>query len=541
MSYNSGSGHGYNIPPLNNNRSNYEDWKFKVSALLRIKGLMGITRGTEKCSPQTVEDPKDQNAVTTAFDRQHAWNDEAFGEIIMTLKKESTRKISHFEMALEVQNHLENCYQGKGQHTVVQLFVDVFKGYFVDTILMKEHLSDMYEKIHRLKDLGYDLKDLTIVILIMVSLPESYVLLRQYLYMQDENTLTMDFVIKQILLEENAHGSTPHVALVGDGKGKKPIYQFQGFSNDGNVKKKNMKCHYCKRKGHIKSECRKLKANLALGNVSDNKKGQGSRDQNAKVALNTQETLINLFMAHQGKLDLADKWIIDSGTTSPMTARKDQITNYTPFDIPISIGLGDDSIIKAIRSGSIRIIIDVGRKSKTYELCNIYYVLDMGANNLLFVTYMVKKGYIVDFGVNNCEIRKNGNAVGIAERKLGLWVLKGTTSSPDYQSAHIAVTSLHMWYKRLGYAMTQSIRKLSDQSIVMGLEITNEETTDADEHCIPCLKEKTTHNVIPKKSDIENPKRLHRVFSDVCGPFDVKGYSWCHYFVTLIDGFSHYV
>jgi len=78
----------------------------------------------------------------------------------------------------------------------------------------------------------------------------------------------------------------------------------------------------------------------------------------------------------------------------------------------------------------------------------------MGANNLLFVTYMVKKGYIVDFGVNNCEIRKNGNAVGIAERKLGLWVLKGTTSLPDHQSAHIAVTSLHMWYKRLGYAMT---------------------------------------------------------------------------------------
>ena len=70
--------------------------------------------------------------------------------------------------------------------------------------------------------------------------------------------------------------------------------------------------------------------------------------------------------------------------------------------------------------------------------------------------------------------------------------------------------------------MTRSIRKLSDQSIVMGLEITNEETTDTDEHCIPCLKGKTTHNVISKKSDIENPKRLHRVFSDVCGPFDVE-------------------
>jgi len=73
------------------------------------------------------------------------------------------------------------------------------------------------------------------------------------------------------------------------------------------------------------------------------------------------------------------------------------------------------------------------------------------------------------------------------------------------------------------------------------LEITNEETTDTDEHCIPCLKGKTTCNIIPKKSNVKNPKRLHRVFSDVCGPFDVEGYSWCRYFVTLIDGFSHYV
>jgi len=541
MSYNSGSGRGYDIPPLDNNGSNYDDWKFKVSALLRIKGLMGIARGTEKCLPQTAEDPKDQDAVTAAFDRWHARNDEAFGEIIMTLKKEPTRKISRFEMASEVWNHLENCYQGKGQHTVVQLFVDVFKGYFVDTISMEEQLSDMREKVHRLKDLGYDLKDPTIAMLIMVSLPESYASLKQHLYMQDENTLTMDFVIKQILLEENARGSTPHVALVGDGKGKKPIHQFQGSSNDGDAKKKNMKCHYCKRKGHIKSEYRKLKTDLASGNISDNKKRQGSRDQNAKVTSTTQETLINLFMAHQGKLDLADKWIIDSGATSPTTARKDWMTNYTSFDMPISIGLGDDSVIKAIGSGSIRITMDVEKESKTYELRDVYYVPDIEANNLLSVTYMVKKGYTVNFGVNNCEIRKDGNAVGIAERKLGLWVLKGTTLSPDHQSAHIATTLLHMWHKRLGHAMTRSIRKLSDQSMVTGLEITNEETTDADEHCIPCLKGKTTHNVIPKKSDVENPKRLHRVFSDVCGPFDVEGYSQCRYFVTLIDGFSHYV
>jgi len=44
-----------------------------------------------------------------------------------------------------------------------------------------------------------DLKDATITILIMVLLPESYALLRKYMYIKDKDTLTIDFVIKQIL------------------------------------------------------------------------------------------------------------------------------------------------------------------------------------------------------------------------------------------------------------------------------------------------------------------------------------------------------
>ena len=73
---------------------------------------MGIVRGTEKCSPEKATDPKDQVAVTTAFDKWHAWNDQAFVEIVMTLKKELSRKIRQFELASEVWNYLESFYQG---------------------------------------------------------------------------------------------------------------------------------------------------------------------------------------------------------------------------------------------------------------------------------------------------------------------------------------------------------------------------------------------------------------------------------------------
>ena len=80
----------------------------------------------------------------------------------------------------------------------------------------------------------------------VMSLPDSYALLQQHLYMKKKSKLTTEFVTKQILIKENSHDNTSHVALMGDGKGKKPS---QGPSTDSDAKKKNIKYYYCKKKG----------------------------------------------------------------------------------------------------------------------------------------------------------------------------------------------------------------------------------------------------------------------------------------------------
>jgi len=65
---------------------------------------------------------------------------------------------------------------------------------------MEKQLTDMSEKVHKLKNLGYKFKDAMIAMLIMVSLPDSYTSLRQHLYMKDKDTLTMDFITNSHLL-----------------------------------------------------------------------------------------------------------------------------------------------------------------------------------------------------------------------------------------------------------------------------------------------------------------------------------------------------
>jgi len=51
-----------------------------------------------------------------------------------------------------------------------------------------------------------------------------------------------------------------------------------------------------------------------------------------------------------------------------MISRKEWFINYSLFRTSISISLGDNSIIKAVGSGSVRILMTVDGKLRLFEL-----------------------------------------------------------------------------------------------------------------------------------------------------------------------------
>ena len=77
-------------------------------------------------------------------------------------------------------------------------------------------------------------------------------------------------------------------------------------------------------------------------------------------------------MAHEGRQGLAESWIIDSGATSTITSRREWFCDYIPFKSAVPIGLGDDRVIDAVGSGSVRISMEVNKKSTVYELCDCH-------------------------------------------------------------------------------------------------------------------------------------------------------------------------
>jgi len=132
-------------------------------------------------------------------------------------------------------------------------------------------------------------------------------------------SLSTDIVITHVLTEEkNTKLGSSQMALIAHTKGKgKP--QSSRLS-DGD--KKKIKCNYCKKKGHIKPECQKLKADQA---VKEGKSGDsGNRDLSAKVAVaKADESIIRLFKAAilTGQKDMLSKWIVDSGASTHMSSQ----------------------------------------------------------------------------------------------------------------------------------------------------------------------------------------------------------------------------
>lgn len=211
--------------------------------------------------------------------------------------------------------------------------------------------------------------------------------------MTTNKNLSTDFVISQVLIEEKSRASgNQHVALFSNAKGKGSGPGSFGSNSNGGMsggeKKSKIKCHHCKKRGHIKVECRKLKAELAEGKGKVFEKKKKSEEHSARVAmekeldLDSQSTMVHLFMAQSKETErnesIKNKWIVDSGATAPMPSHCDWFITYKDFATPVPVGLGDDSTINAISSGSVRLTFYVeGQSPKTYEIRDVYYIPEL--------------------------------------------------------------------------------------------------------------------------------------------------------------------
>ena len=256
----------FDITPLENDGTNFATWKFRVRTVLEIRGLMGITDGTEPKPTASASDPKDTEIANwVSRDR------DARAQITLTLKDEPLNSVMYATSAKDTWDRLKDRYEGKGKQTIAYLIGELFRKTLEDDSPLGPQMDAMVQKGHLITSLGQTLDDSLIAIAIIISLPTSYATLKTIL-MSSDATVSSEKVVTQVLREEqDRHHGADTVALVarqgyGNGKGQ----QGKGYakSSTGDARKR-VKCDYCKKNGHTKDVCRKLEADKAKAAPKD--------------------------------------------------------------------------------------------------------------------------------------------------------------------------------------------------------------------------------------------------------------------------------
>lgn len=235
----------FDIPKLNNDGSNFQTWKFRVTKVLDSRGLQQTVTGDDPKPRGTSDSDKALIAEWIKRDK------DTQAQLTLTLEDEPLNGVLYATSAKDIWDKLNSRYEGKGKQTIAFLIRELFRSTLSDESALEPQLNAMRQKAYILHSLGQTLEDSLIATAIVISLPASYSTLATIL-MASNDKLETDSVMAQILTEEKSRRDSNSVmALIaktnGKAKGKKDA-------------KKGKKCDHCKKKGHVKAECRKLKA-----------------------------------------------------------------------------------------------------------------------------------------------------------------------------------------------------------------------------------------------------------------------------------------
>jgi len=172
---------------------------------------------------------------------------------------------------------------------------------------------------------------------------------------------------------------------------------------------KNVECHYCHRTRHIQRNY------FLWKKESKDKKGKQKENDHDDdcVTIVTSDDLVILH--DPGLLNLVSYesiWIIDSGATLHVTARKEFFTSYTPGDFGV-LKIGNDDVSKVIGVGDVCLQTNMGMQ---LLLRRVKHAPDV-CFNLIFVQVLDDASYDNHFGSGKWKLTK-GNLVVAKGRKF---------------------------------------------------------------------------------------------------------------------------
>jgi len=377
---------------------------------------------------------------------------------------------------------------------------------------------------------GTVLADSDLAYAILMSLPESYSTIVQSLYLVDK--ISSSAVISAINTEWRRRDTGDSTALLSRISKSKP--DVQQWSRDP-----NKYCDNHKSNGHATNECR-FPPKKSSANIVENKVKVVDLPESTPAMANITTSSLNsaflastsispaVLLAHSSALDI----IVDSGASHHMVHDRNLLTKIVRLDPPVSITVGNGSIITAVESGQLEL--------RNVRLEGVLHAPDLGRNLLSVSKSNTSGSNHWVFTNGKATLFHKGKHVASAHLDNGLYVLN-RTSAPTPSTALISNSTdsvLHHWHCRLGHLGVRDVVKLGREGRLDNrVDWVAEGKGVSKFSCTSCIFGKGTRLPAPPNAT-RATKPLRTVHCDLWGPARTPTIGGATYFLTCYDDYT---
>ena len=519
---------------------NYATWKIQCRMALMKDGLWGMVCGSD-------EVPENDEALRKYIIKR----DRALSIIVLAVDTTLLYLLDDPVDPAVVWKTLEDQYQKKSWANKLRLRRKLYSLKVDEDQPIQKHLKSMSEIFQELSIIGHPVDEEDKVVQMLSSLPKSYEMLVTALEANSEIP-RMESITEKIIHEERKLKAKEKVSK------EEKVLAAENYSRSHSQENNSeaRKCFYCKKPGHIKRFCNKLKqdedarnkkekANIVqLGKTTQRKYRSNHHDDSSSDSESSGFVATNHALSSKSK-GKKSEWIVDSGATNDMCNDKKWFKGkLNKLEVPESIKVGDGAYVEALYEGTIELEIKISENvTQVYTMHNVLYAPDL-AYNLLSVSKASKYDNTIEFKGNLCKITSNVNnkLLAVAKKVSELWLVDCKKNLSDEAVYTTAVeptkpTKNKIWHSRYGHLGANNLRKLVDGNLVEGLDY---KKCEDNEFCKACVEGKHHKQKFPKVGGTRAEEILDLVHTDVCGKMDTESLSRKEYFISFIDDKSRH-
>ena len=304
-------------------QEDFSMWKKRMLAHLSILGLKDAlteapaTSGSEVTMKKGEEEEDFKERIKKLELEKSEKAEKAMNMIILNLGDHVLRKLEDCTTAASIWFSLERLYNSKTLPNRIHLQHKFYTFKMVESKSIDENIDDFLKLVFGLSSVNVYVSEEVQAILLLSSLLAQYNQLKETLKYGRE-TLTIEDVTnaaksKEIELKEvkdlNLSQRSGEAYVTRGRPERREISRGRGFNNKSRSRSKTkVTCWYCKKEGHVKSDC-----------FARKRKMENEEDGEAVVMVDKLLEVDALAVTDQ---DPRDKWVIDSGCSYHMTSRR---------------------------------------------------------------------------------------------------------------------------------------------------------------------------------------------------------------------------